>query len=68
MTRQTVHLELRKAREHAGLSLGRLAELCGIDTAAVSRLESGRHAKPTLGTLARYATAVGKKLVVSLED
>ena len=68
MTNQTVRLELKKARERAGLSLSRLAELSGIDKAALSRLESGRHPNPTLDTLARYARAVGKRLVVSLED
>jgi len=68
MTRRAIHMDLRRTREQAGLSLSRLAELSGIDKAALSRLESGRHSNPTLDTLARYARAVGKRLMVSLVD
>jgi DNA-binding XRE family transcriptional regulator len=59
---------LKKARAEAGLSLADVAERSGIDKAALSRLENGHHEHPTLATLGRYATAVGKQLVVQLAD
>lgn len=61
-------IELKKAREAAGLSLADVAERSGIDKAALSRLENGVHDNPTVDTLTRYATAVGKRLVWSLQD
>jgi len=35
---------------------------------ALSKLETGLRANPTVATLVRYAEAVGKRLVVSLVD
>lgn len=60
--------ELKKAREAAGLSLADIEERCGIDKAALSRLENGLSANPTIETLMRYATALGKHLKLTLED
>jgi DNA-binding Xre family transcriptional regulator len=60
--------ELKAAREQKGLSLADLTERTGMDDAALTQLETGQHPNPTLDTLARYAEAVGKRLVVSLED
>jgi DNA-binding XRE family transcriptional regulator len=60
--------QLRNAREEAGLSLTDVAERSGIDKAALSRLETGKQPNPTVDTLVRYATAVGKQLVLSLAD
>jgi predicted transcriptional regulator len=60
--------ELKKVREAAGLSLADVAERSGIDKAALSRLENGVQANPTLETLVRYATALGKRLVWKFED
>jgi DNA-binding XRE family transcriptional regulator len=59
---------LKKAREAAGLSLADVAERSGIDKAALSRLENGIPANPTVETLFRYAAAVGKRLRWTLED
>lgn len=61
-------VELKKAREAAGLSLADVSERSGIDKAALSRLENGVHDNPTVETLMRYATAIGKKLVWTLQD
>ncbi len=61
-------LQLKVAREAKGLSLGDLTKLTGMDRSALSKLETGQRANPTLETLARYAEAVGKRLGVSLED
>lgn len=59
---------LKAAREARGLSLSDLTELTGMDRSALSKLETGQRANPTVDTLVRYAQAVGKRLVVSLAD
>lgn len=61
-------MQLRAAREAKGLSLSDLTELTGMDRSALSKLETGQRANPTVETLVRYAEAVGKRLVVSLAD
>lgn len=60
--------QLKAAREAKGLSLSDLTELTGMDRSALSKLETGQRANPTVETLVRYAEAVGKRLVVSLTD
>jgi DNA-binding phage protein len=60
--------QLKAAREAKGLSLSELTELTGMDRSALSKLETGQRANPTVETLVRYAEAVGKRLVVSLVD
>lgn len=61
-------LQLKAAREAKGLSLSDLMERTGMDRSALSKLEAGQRANPTVETLVRYAEAVGKRLVVSLAD
>ncbi len=57
---------LLKARAKAGLTQDAVAEKMGTTKSAVSRLESaGRHS-PSLGTLKRYAQAVGCDLQLKL--
>ena len=60
--------ELKAAREAKGLSLADLTKLTGMDRSALSKLETGQRANPTVETLVRYAEAVGKRLVVSLTE
>jgi transcriptional regulator with XRE-family HTH domain len=60
--------QLKAAREQRGLSLSDMTELTGMDRSSLSRLETGQRANSTVETLARYARAVGKRLVVSLKD
>lgn len=60
--------KLKQARELAGLSLADVSRRCGIDKAALSRLETGQNRNPTLDTLWRYAAAVGKRLLLDSED
>jgi ribosome-binding protein aMBF1 (putative translation factor) len=60
--------QLKAAREAKGLSLSELEGRTGMDRSALSKLESGQRANPTLETLVRYAEAVGKRLVISLAD
>ena len=65
---QELLLQLKTARQAKGLSLSDLTELTGMDRSALSKLETGQRANPTVETLVRYAEAVGKRLVVSLAD
>lgn len=65
---QNLLTELKAAREAKGLSLSDLTDLTGMDRSALSKLETGQRANPTVETLVRYAKAVGKRLVVSLAD
>lgn len=60
--------ELRKVRESAGLSLADVSERSGIDKAALSRLETGVSENPTLETLTRYASALGRQFTWKLTD
>lgn len=58
--------QLIKARTRAGLTQDAVAERMGTTKSAISRLEgSGKHA-PSIGTLRRYAQAVGCELQVKL--
>jgi hypothetical protein len=59
---------LKKERENQGLTLALLSKRAGIDQAALSRLETGSHGNPTLGTLYRIAFALGKEIVCILHD
>ena len=61
-------VQLKAAREAKGLSLAELTQLTGMDRSALAKLETGKLANPTVETLARYAEAVGKRLVVFLQD
>lgn len=58
--------QLKTAREASGLSLADVTEITGMDASALSKLETGQRANPTVETLVRYADAVGKRLVLSL--
>ena len=59
---------LRPERERQGLSLTDLAQRKGIDRATISKLETGKIPNPTVGTLKRYAAALGKSLNWELGD
>ena len=59
---------LKRERERMGLSLTDVAERSGIDRATLSKLENGRQVNPTLGTLNRYAAALGKRLGLVVQE
>jgi len=59
---------VRSIRNQMNLSLTDLAELSGIDKAALSRLESGQVENPTYATLERIAKSLHKRLRLVLED
>ncbi len=57
---------LKAERLNQGLSLSDMNERTNIDRSTLSRLENHTDANPTIGTLVRYAEAMGKKVVVTL--
>jgi predicted transcriptional regulator len=65
---QDLLAQLKAAREARGLSLADVTRITGMDRSALSKLETGQRANPTVETLVRYAEAVGKHVVVSLAD
>ena len=52
-----------ESRKEAGLTQKQLSEATGITQADISRLESGE-ANPSLQTLKRLASGIGKKLQI----
>ncbi|HTH73957.1 MAG TPA: helix-turn-helix transcriptional regulator [Trinickia sp.] len=59
---------LLAARRDAGLTQAQVAERMGTTASAVSRLESSLSSEkhsPSFATLRKYATACGKRLVIS---
>lgn len=63
-----VFAALRAAREAQHLTLEEVSEKSGIDKSTLSRLETGAATNPTIGTLVRYANALGKRLSLTLID
>jgi DNA-binding Xre family transcriptional regulator len=59
---------IKARREALHLSLADLSNRCGIDRAALSRLENGQIENPTLGTLERVAHALHQRLTLELVD
>ena len=57
---------LKAAREAAGISLREFEEATGISRGNLSRLENGT-TNPTIGTLRRYAKALGKTVRITVE-
>ena len=56
--------DLVAARTAAGMTQQEVAMRMWTTKSAVSRLESGRYARPTLGTVERYALAVGARVEI----
>src|SRR4051812_29328897 len=63
LTRLVAHI--KREREHKGLSLTDVSEASGLTRPALSRIENGWNANPTLDTLFRYAAAVGLHVELS---
>jgi ribosome-binding protein aMBF1 (putative translation factor) len=53
------------ARHAAGLTQGEIAAKIGTTQSAIARLENAHHL-PSLDMVTRYASAVGRKLVIEL--
>lgn len=56
----------KAVRESQGLTLAEVAQKMEIDPPALSRLETGKMLNPTLGTLHKWAEALGRKLNIDL--
>jgi DNA-binding XRE family transcriptional regulator len=56
--------DLGAARTAAGMTQQEVAMRMWTTKSAVSRLESGRYARPTLDTVERYALAVGARVEI----
>ena len=57
---------LKQARAEADVSLADVAKRCGLDRAAISRLENGLYENMTIKTLHCLARAYGKRFLVQL--
>lgn len=58
---------LRREREAAGLDRNTVAARMGVDSDSLARLETGKE-DPTLDVLRKYASVIGKQIVLTLTD
>jgi ribosome-binding protein aMBF1 (putative translation factor) len=63
-TLQKLVVDLVAARTAAGMTQHDVAMKMWTTKSAVSRLESGRYARPTLDTIEKYALAVGARVEI----
>ena len=63
-TLQTLVADLVAARAAAGMTQREVAARMWTTKSAVSRLESGCYARPTLDTIEKYALAVGARVEI----
>ncbi|MFO1310773.1 MAG: helix-turn-helix transcriptional regulator [Burkholderiales bacterium] len=61
---QMLIADLVAARTAAGMTQDEVAQRMWTRKSAVSRLESGRYARPTLDTIQKYALAVGARVEI----
>ncbi len=59
-----IHTQIKEARQKAGMSQQRLADLMDLPRANITRLESGKQ-NPTLNTLQCVANVLKKNLVIN---
>jgi len=59
--------ELKRTRQAKRLSLADVARRSGIDKAALSRIENGQNANPTIGTLQTIARSMGVRLRIQVD-
>jgi DNA-binding phage protein len=64
LVRALLH-ELKRSWQAGGLTLAAVSKRTGIDQATLSRLENGLQPNPTIDTLWRYASAIGRRLVLT---
>ena len=60
--------KLREERQRQGLSLADITARSDIDRGTLSKLENEEDPNVTMNTLLRYAQAVGKVILVQLEE
>ncbi len=59
-------VQLVAARQRAGMTQAQVAGHMFTTPSVVSRLEAGRHTRPSLRTIERYARAVGCKVEIRI--
>jgi len=59
---------LKTARQSQGVTLQELEKRTGIRISAISRLENDPAANPTVQTLQRIATALGRTITIQIND
>ena len=64
---QTLIADLVAARTAVGMTQQDVAQRMWTRKSAVSRLESGRYARPTLDTIQKYALAVGARVEIRVK-
>lgn len=57
--------EIQKLRKQVGLTQAKLAQKANLPRTTITKIESGTH-NPTLNTLMRIASALGKELNITL--
>jgi DNA-binding Xre family transcriptional regulator len=58
---------LKALREARGLSVEEVVRASGIERSALFKLEGGKNPNPTVGTLERYARALGGRIRIEFE-
>jgi DNA-binding XRE family transcriptional regulator len=58
---------LKALRESKGLSIEEVVRASGIERSALFKLEGGKNPNPTVGTLERYARALGGRIRIEFE-
>jgi DNA-binding XRE family transcriptional regulator len=58
---------LKALREERGLSVEEVVRASGIERSALFKLEGGKNPNPTVGTLERYAKALGGRIRIEFE-
>jgi len=64
---QQLLADIRRTRQERKLTLEEVAEKAGMDKASLSRLETGKQPNPTVDSLFRVASALGKTISLRLE-
>ena len=62
-----IFTSLKAEREKQGLSLADMSDRCGMAREVIYRLESLQSPNPTVGTIQRYAAALGLEISIALK-
>ncbi len=62
-----IFTSLKAEREKQGLSLADMSDRCGMAREVIYRLESLQSPNPTIGTIQRYAAALGLEISIALK-
>ena len=60
--------KLKSERQRQGLTLADVSQRSGLDIGLLSRLENGKIGNPTLTTLWRYASALGRTVTLDVAE